>query len=33
MLQAIKKGPDAVGDMGSFGLFTATTGATTVPAE
>jgi cytochrome d ubiquinol oxidase subunit I len=32
MLQAIRKGPDAVGDMGSFGQFAATTGAT-APAE
>jgi cytochrome bd ubiquinol oxidase subunit I len=32
MLHAIKKGPDAVSDMGSFGQFTATTGAI-APAE
>jgi cytochrome d ubiquinol oxidase subunit I len=34
MLQAIKKGPDAVSDMGSFSQFTTTTGAGAVaPAE
>ena len=34
MLQAIKKGPDAVNEMGSFGQFATTTGAGAVaPAE
>jgi cytochrome d ubiquinol oxidase subunit I len=34
MLQAIKKGPDAVSEMGSFGQFATSTGAGTVaPAE
>jgi len=34
MLQAIKKGPDAVSEMGSFGQFATTTGAGAIaPAE